>query len=92
MSAFSESALERKLSELSNSQQSVQTLSLWLIHHRKHSPLIVTVWERELRKGEGRMGGILGESATRAQPEPLSLRGGLGFPTADIRSIDIVLA
>ncbi|KAJ6657833.1 hypothetical protein lerEdw1_001883 [Lerista edwardsae] len=52
MSAFSESALERKLLELSNSQQSVQTLSLWLIHHRKHSPLIVTVWERELRKAK----------------------------------------
>uniref|UniRef100_A0A8D0H948 Regulation of nuclear pre-mRNA domain-containing protein 1A n=1 Tax=Sphenodon punctatus TaxID=8508 RepID=A0A8D0H948_SPHPU len=52
MSAFSEAALERKLSELSNSQQSVQTLSLWLIHHRKHSPLIVTVWERELRKAK----------------------------------------
>lgn len=52
MSAFSEVALERKLSELSNSQQSVQTLSLWLIHHRKHSALIVSVWERELRKGE----------------------------------------
>lgn len=52
MSAFSEAALERKLSELSNSQQSVQTLSLWLIHHRKHSALIVSVWERELRKGE----------------------------------------
>lgn len=52
MSAFSEAALERKLSELSNSQQSVQTLSLWLIHHRKHSALIVNVWERELRKGE----------------------------------------
>ncbi|XP_075560704.1 regulation of nuclear pre-mRNA domain-containing protein 1A isoform X7 [Pelecanus crispus] len=50
MSAFSEAALERKLSELSNSQQSVQTLSLWLIHHRKHSALIVSVWERELRK------------------------------------------
>jgi hypothetical protein len=52
MSAFSEAALEKKLSELSNSQQSVQTLSLWLIHHRKHSRPIVTVWERELRKGE----------------------------------------
>uniref|UniRef100_A0A8D0I3V0 Regulation of nuclear pre-mRNA domain containing 1A n=1 Tax=Sus scrofa TaxID=9823 RepID=A0A8D0I3V0_PIG len=51
MSAFSEAALEKKLSELSNSQQSVQTLSLWLIHHRKHSRPIVTVWERELRKG-----------------------------------------
>lgn len=54
MSAFSEAALEKKLSELSNSQQSVQTLSLWLIHHRKHSRPIVTVWERELRKGERR--------------------------------------
>ncbi|KAB0374701.1 hypothetical protein FD755_013193 [Muntiacus reevesi] len=43
MSAFSEAALEKKLSELSNSQQSVQTLSLWLIHHRKHSRPIVTV-------------------------------------------------
>ncbi|XP_053101167.1 regulation of nuclear pre-mRNA domain-containing protein 1B isoform X2 [Hemicordylus capensis] len=52
MSSFSESALERKLSELSNSQQSVQTLSLWLIHHRKHAGPIVTVWHRELRKAK----------------------------------------
>ncbi|KAJ3587141.1 hypothetical protein NHX12_013531 [Muraenolepis orangiensis] len=52
MSSFSESALEKKLSELSNSQQSVQTLSLWIIHHRKHSPLIVKVWHRELRKAK----------------------------------------
>ncbi|XP_063307956.1 regulation of nuclear pre-mRNA domain-containing protein 1A isoform X1 [Pelobates fuscus] len=52
MSAFSEAALEKKLSELSNSQQSVQTLSLWLIHHRKHSQVIVTVWDRELRKAK----------------------------------------
>ncbi|XP_073861403.1 regulation of nuclear pre-mRNA domain-containing protein 1B isoform X7 [Macaca fascicularis] len=50
MSSFSESALEKKLSELSNSQQSVQTLSLWLIHHRKHAGPIVSVWHRELRK------------------------------------------
>lgn len=52
MSSFSESALEKKLSELSNSQQSVQTLSLWLIHHRKHAGPIVSVWHRELRKGD----------------------------------------
>ncbi|KAG8442569.1 hypothetical protein GDO86_011383 [Hymenochirus boettgeri] len=52
MSAFSEAALEKKLLELSNSQQSVQTLSLWLIHHRKHSRVIVTVWDRELRKAK----------------------------------------
>lgn len=52
MSAFSESALEKKLAELSNSQQSVQTLSLWLIHHRKHSKTIVKVWHKELKKGK----------------------------------------
>lgn len=52
MSAFSEAALEKKLSELSNSQQSVQTLSLWLIHHRKHSRTIVNVWSNELKKGK----------------------------------------
>ncbi|XP_055508389.1 regulation of nuclear pre-mRNA domain-containing protein 1B isoform X1 [Leucoraja erinacea] len=49
MSSFSESALEKKLAELSNSQQSVQTLSLWLIHHRKHAGIIVHVWHRELK-------------------------------------------
>lgn len=52
MSVFSESALEKKLAELSNSQQSVQTLSLWLIHHRKHSKTIVKVWYSELKKGK----------------------------------------
>lgn len=52
MSSFSESALEKKLTELSSSQQSVQTLSLWIIHHRKHSGLIVKVWHRELRKAK----------------------------------------
>ncbi|XP_075872301.1 regulation of nuclear pre-mRNA domain-containing protein 1A-like isoform X1 [Nelusetta ayraudi] len=52
MSAFSEAALEKKLSELSNSQQSVQTLSLWLIHHRKHSRTIVGVWLNELKKAQ----------------------------------------
>ncbi|XP_029362052.1 regulation of nuclear pre-mRNA domain-containing protein 1B isoform X3 [Echeneis naucrates] len=52
MSSFSESALEKKLSELSSSQQSVQTLSLWIIHHRKHSALIVRVWHRELKKAK----------------------------------------
>ncbi|XP_069608377.1 regulation of nuclear pre-mRNA domain-containing protein 1B isoform X1 [Ranitomeya imitator] len=52
MASFTEPALEKKLSELSNSQQSVQTLSLWLIHHRKHAATIVTVWQRELRRAK----------------------------------------
>uniref|UniRef100_A0A8C5QF59 Regulation of nuclear pre-mRNA domain containing 1B n=1 Tax=Leptobrachium leishanense TaxID=445787 RepID=A0A8C5QF59_9ANUR len=52
MASFTEPALEKKLCELSNSQQSVQTLSLWLIHHRKHAASIVTVWYRELQKAK----------------------------------------
>jgi len=49
-------ALEWKLSELSNSKQGLQTLSLWLIHHRKRRRIKppglvdVSVWEQELRK------------------------------------------
>ena len=46
--SFSESTLLKKLQELNNSQQSVQTLSLWLIHHRKHSQTIVGIWLKEL--------------------------------------------
>ncbi|XP_017016178.2 regulation of nuclear pre-mRNA domain-containing protein 1B [Drosophila takahashii] len=48
MSAFTETALLKKLAELNSSQQSIQTLSLWLIHHRKHSASIVKTWQREL--------------------------------------------
>lgn len=51
MSGFSEAALEKKLAELNNSQQSIQTLSLWLIHHRKHHVSIVKIWLKEFTKG-----------------------------------------
>lgn len=51
MSGFSEAALEKKLAELNNSQQSIQTLSLWLIHHRKHHVNIVKIWLKEFNKG-----------------------------------------
>jgi len=48
MSAFSETALETKLTDLNPSQQSIQTLSLWLIHHRKHAKKIVLTWKKLL--------------------------------------------
>lgn len=50
MSAFTESALLKKLAELNASQQSIQTLSLWLIHHRKHHAAIIKVWIKEIQK------------------------------------------
>lgn len=46
--SFSEASLLKKFQELNNTQQSVQTLSLWLIHHRKHSDKIVKTWLKEL--------------------------------------------
>ncbi|EDV18646.1 uncharacterized protein TRIADDRAFT_34884 [Trichoplax adhaerens] len=51
MASFSSAALEKRLTELSNSQQSVQTLSLWMMHHRKHSKAAVEVWHQEFQKG-----------------------------------------
>ncbi|XP_041986959.1 regulation of nuclear pre-mRNA domain-containing protein 1B [Aricia agestis] len=50
MSGFTENALIRKLQELNSSQQSIQTLSLWLIHHRKHHAAVVKTWFKELLK------------------------------------------
>ncbi|KAG8230346.1 hypothetical protein J437_LFUL000617 [Ladona fulva] len=52
MSGFTENALSKKLADLNSSQQSIQTLSLWLIHHRKHHAAIVKVWYRELLKAK----------------------------------------
>jgi hypothetical protein len=52
MAGFTEGALSKKLADLNSSQQSIQTLSLWLIHHRKHHATIVKVWFRELQKGK----------------------------------------
>lgn len=51
MSGFTQQAFEKKLSELNSSQQSIQTVSLWLIHHRKHYKSIVQTWFQGLKKG-----------------------------------------
>lgn len=52
MSGFTQQAFEKKLSDLNPSQQSIQTLSLWLIHHRKHYKTIVQIWFKELKRGK----------------------------------------
>ncbi|CAH1779101.1 unnamed protein product, partial [Owenia fusiformis] len=50
MASFTEPNFLKKLEELNSSQQSIQTLSLWLIHHRKHSKPIVDLWLQEFSK------------------------------------------
>lgn len=52
MSGFTSEVLRNKLNDLNNSQQSIQTLSLWLVHYRKHSKTIVQTWLEELKKGK----------------------------------------
>ncbi|XP_008486668.1 regulation of nuclear pre-mRNA domain-containing protein 1A [Diaphorina citri] len=52
MAGFTQSALISKLEELNASQQSIQTLSLWLIHHRKHHSTIVKTWIDEVEKAD----------------------------------------
>lgn len=52
MAGFTESAFAKKLADLNNSSQSIQTLSFWLIHHRKHHAQVVKIWYKELLKGK----------------------------------------
>ncbi|XP_065913511.1 regulation of nuclear pre-mRNA domain-containing protein 1B-like [Dysidea avara] len=49
-SHFSSSGLAKKLRDLTTSQQSVQSLSNWLIHYRKHAKIALEVWQREFNK------------------------------------------
>jgi len=50
MSGFSEATLSQKLSELNQTAPSIQGVSLWLLHHRKHYQAYVKLWYKELGK------------------------------------------
>ncbi|CAL8109358.1 unnamed protein product [Orchesella dallaii] len=52
MSGFTESGFERKLAELNQSQVSIQGLSGWVVHHRKHHNGIVKIWYKEFLKAQ----------------------------------------
>ena len=45
---FKEEDLSTKLADLSNTQQSIETLSAYIIHHRKHSKKIVKLWKKQV--------------------------------------------
>ncbi|KAL4002983.1 RNA polymerase II-binding domain family protein [Acanthocheilonema viteae] len=51
MAGFSEAAMSRRLQTLNTTQQSVQMMSMWLLHHQKsHAETIVKVWLQEIKK------------------------------------------
>lgn len=47
-----EQNLEKKFLSLTNSQESIQTLSLWALHHRNNYKKIIQVWFKILEKGK----------------------------------------
>ncbi|RWS08947.1 Regulation of nuclear pre-mRNA domain-containing protein 2-like protein [Dinothrombium tinctorium] len=50
--ALDENNLEKKLENVSNSQDSIQSLSLWILHHKNHNKRIVQIWLKALKKGK----------------------------------------
>ncbi|KAJ8304572.1 hypothetical protein KUTeg_018155 [Tegillarca granosa] len=46
----SEENIERKMQAVSNTQDSVQSLSLWIIHHKSQHKRIVDVWYKVIKK------------------------------------------
>lgn len=48
MSSYSAQALREKLSRLTNSQESIETLSLWIIHHKQNAASTVSIWFEDL--------------------------------------------
>ncbi|BFZ01931.1 hypothetical protein BsWGS_04970 [Bradybaena similaris] len=49
-SVLNEDSVEKKLRTVTNSQDSIQTLSLWIIHHKANHAKIVELWMRVLKK------------------------------------------
>ena len=52
MASFNIKSFEKKLKALDGSQTGIQTLSLWIIHHRHHANLITATWVDFLEKGK----------------------------------------
>lgn len=50
-SSLSDQNLEKKFQGVTNTQDSIQTLSLWLLHHKAHHQKIVAAWMKVLQKG-----------------------------------------
>lgn len=47
---MSEENLEKKMLNVTNTQDSIQSLSLWLIHHKSHHKRVAEVWLKTVKK------------------------------------------
>ena len=53
MATFNAKAFEKKLNAMDLSQTSIQTVSLWIIHHRQSIREVTAVWTEMMKKGNG---------------------------------------
>ncbi|CAE1326432.1 Regulation of nuclear pre-mRNA domain-containing protein 2 [Acanthosepion pharaonis] len=51
-STLNEESVERKLHAVNNTQDGIQSMSLWIIHHKAHHKKIVDLWLKVLKKGK----------------------------------------
>jgi len=51
MDTLDESWVEKKLLGATNTQESVQSLSMWALHHKTQHEKIVGIWFRVLKMG-----------------------------------------
>ncbi|KAJ6413561.1 hypothetical protein OIU84_006369, partial [Salix udensis] len=51
-SAFSEQILADKLAKLNGTQQCIESLSRWCIHHRSKAELAVETWDKQFHNSD----------------------------------------
>lgn len=50
--AVNMAGVEKKFQSLSNTQDGIQSMALWVIHHKANHEKIVDVWFKVLKKGK----------------------------------------
>jgi regulator of Ty1 transposition protein 103 len=55
MSAYNEEILAERLHRLSDTQESIQTLSHWITFHKRHAWSSVKMWYHEFQQGKASM-------------------------------------
>ena len=75
MAHLNQKAFERKLQNMSSTQDSIQTVSLWMIHHKKHAEDMVAVWLEQLKKGSALIISFFQQSCGGCDNEEVSFPG-----------------
>ncbi|XP_065912784.1 regulation of nuclear pre-mRNA domain-containing protein 2-like isoform X2 [Dysidea avara] len=52
MSSYSLELLQEKLSRLNSTQESIETLSLWIIRHKQYASTSISTWMEDMRTGD----------------------------------------